>query len=182
MCFHPPVNEHEAPDVEQMTGLFRSTTLLLTMLCHPDLHPAEERARQVHLNHVTSPTYALVVLASVGAGRLWRLVDLEPGLSVRAVLQTVPSGGRPDLLLTAIDLVEAVARGTQTRPLVEQMAPDGVRAYEVLLDVVHELGWLAARADPTVANVAELIAREAVTAERDWYDLHAEQPLDAEHP
>ncbi|CAM3941917.1 hypothetical protein [Nocardioides zeicaulis] len=175
------MNDHQVLDVEQMKGLFRGTNLLLTMLCHPDLHGPADRARQVDLNRATSPAYALVVLASVGAGRHWRLADLEAGHgpslpSLRAVLQTVPSQGRPDLLLTAIDLVEAVARGAQTRPLVEQLLHDGVRAYEVLLDVVHELGWLAAQADPTIANVAGLIAREAVTAEQDWYDLHAEHP------
>lgn len=180
MCFHPAVNEHVVPDVEQMKGLFRSTSLLLTMMCRPDLHPEDERARQVEQNRAASPTYALVALASVGAGRWWRLSDVGPDgaarPSLRPVLQTVPSHGRPDLLLTAIDLVEAVARGSQSRSLVDQLAADGVRAYEVLLDVVHELGWLAAQADPALANVAELIAQEAVTAERDWFDLHAEHP------
>lgn len=165
----------DGPAHEQMHELFQETTVLLTMLTHPHLHDEVDASRQAERTYALSPAYALVVLASIGAGRAWRLARAAAdggGASAqfpRGVLQTVPNGRRPDLLLLAIDLVQAVADGARVRPLVEQLLADGVRAYRVLLAVVHELGWLAARADPDVRTVVELVALEPVTAERDWY-------------
>lgn len=167
----------DGPTPDQVHELFRETTVLLTMLAHPRLHGAADRGHQAERTYALSPPHALVVLASIGAGRFWRMsLDqdasegaLERQPFPRGVLQTVPSDGRPDLLFHAIDLVETVARSGHARPLVDQLLIDGVRAYRVLLSVVHELGWLAARADRTVRNVVELVALEAVTAERDWY-------------
>lgn len=171
----------DGPTDEQVRELFQETTVLLTMLTHADLHDDEECARQANATFATSPAYALTVLASIGAGRYWRWQqhhEGDPGgpQFPREVLQTVPSDGRPDLLLLAIDLLEAVARRGRVRPLVDQLLVDGVHAYRVLLAVVHEMGWLAARADPAIATVVDLVAVEAVTAEQDWYAKELERP------
>lgn len=167
----------DGPTREEVHELFHQTTVLMTMLTHPGHYTDGDSAEQAQTVYTLSPPYALVVLASTGAGRFWRLAHTlgtaeDPaGLErfPRDVLQTIPSGGRPDLLFLAIDLVETVARNGRARHLVDQLLVDGVRAYRVLLSVVHELGWLAARADPTVVNIVELVALEAVTAEQDWY-------------
>ena len=167
----------EGPSHEQVHELFQETTVLLTMLTHPGLYDEAASARQAERTYALSPPYALVVLASIGAGRFYRLARGGGGGDVvaagerfpRDVLQTVPSEGRPDLLLLAIDLIEAVARSGRSRPLVDQLLVDGSQAFQVLLSVVHELGWLAAQADPRLKTVVELVALEAVTAEQDWY-------------
>jgi hypothetical protein len=167
----------EGPTHEQVHELFQETTVLLTMLTHPVVGDEADAAQQAERTYALSPPYSLVVLASIGAGRFWRMArvdDAHRGLSAqqrfpRDVLQTVPSQGRPDLLLLAIDLIEEVARGGRARPLVDQLLVDGARAYRELLAVVHELGWLAAHADPGLKTLAELVALEAVTAEQDWY-------------
>ena len=168
----------EGPSHEQVHELFQETTVLLTMLTHPGLYDEAASAQQAERTYALSPPYALVVLASIGAGRFYRLARGDgggEGLAAagdrfpRDVLQTVPSEGRPDLLLLAIDLIEAVARNGRARPLVDQLLVDGSRAFQVLLSVVHELGWLAAQADPRLKTVVELVALEAVTAEQDWY-------------
>jgi hypothetical protein len=167
----------EGPTHEQVHELFHETTVLLTMLTHPVLGDEADAALQSERTYALSPPYALVVLASIGAGRFWRLARVDDtgpaGLArerfPRDVLQTVPSEGRPDLLLLAIDLVEEVARGGRARPLVDQLLVDGARAYRGLLAVVHELGWPAAHADRSLKTLAELVALEAVTSEQDWY-------------
>lgn len=171
----------DGPTHEQLHELFHETTVLLTMLSHPHLYTAADSHEQAQRAYTLSPPYALVVLASTGASRFWRTTrhgDANQGPSAvvrfpRDVLQTVPSDGRPDILLLAIDLIETVARHGRVRPLVDQLLVDGDRAYQVLLAVAHELGWLAARADPELKTVVQLVALEAVTAERDWY---ANQP------
>lgn len=167
----------EGPTHDQVHELFHETTTLLTMLTHPVLGDEADAAQQAARTYALSPPYSLVVLASIGAGRFWRMArvdDTDRGLPARGrfprdVLQTVPSEGRPDLLLLAIDLIEEVAWGGRARPLVDQLLVDGARAYRALLAVVHELGWLAAHADPSLQTLAELVAVEAVTAEQDWY-------------
>lgn len=171
------IDYREGPTHDQVHELFQETTVLLTVLTHPVLGDEARVARQAERAYAMSPPYALVVLASIGAGRFWRLArvdDTDPGGLARAqfprdVLQTVPSEGRPDLLLLAIDLIEEVAWGGRARPLVDQLLVDGARAYRVMVAVVHELGWLAAQADPGVKNLADLVALEAVTREQAWY-------------
>lgn len=166
----------EGPTHEQVHELFQETTVLLTMLTRPGVHDSDQARQQTEQTYTLSPPYALVVLASIGAGRFWRLTgnrkagETRPAAPFpRDILQTVPADGRPDLLFLTIDLVEAIASGGRVRPLVDQLLVDGVRAYRVLLSVVHELGWLAARADETIKNVVELVTVEALTAEQDWY-------------
>lgn len=167
----------EGPTHEQVHELFQETTVLLTMLSHPVLGDEADGVQQAEQTYALSPPYALVVLASIGAGRFWRMArvdDTDRDLPAqerfpRDVLQTVPSEGRPDLLLLAIDLVEEVARGGRARLFVDQLLVDGARASRRLLAVVHELEWLAAHADPSVKSLAELVAVEAATAEQDWY-------------
>jgi hypothetical protein len=151
----------EGPTHEQVHELFQETTVLLTMLTHPVLGDEADAVQQAERTYALSPPYALVD-------------DKNRDLPARErfprdVLQTVPSEGRPDLLLLAIDLVEEVARGGRARTFVDQLLVDGARAYRGLAAVVHELGWLAAQADPSLKTLAELVALEAVTAEQDWY-------------
>lgn len=162
------------PTHEQVHEVFQETTVLLTMMTHPTLHEAVALGRQAERTYALSPPHSIVVLASIGAGRVWRLsqhggeqLSGSPPFP-RAVLQTVPSDGRPDVLFLAIDLVETIARGGRVRSLVDQLLVDGIRGYRVLLSVVHELGWLAAQADHTVGTVVELVALEALTAEQNW--------------
>lgn len=171
------IDVSESPTHDQVHELFQETTVLLTMLTHPVLGDEADVAQQAERTYALSPPYSLVVLASIGAGRFWRMARVDDTDRVlpareqfpRDVLQTVPNEGRPDLLLLAIDLIDEVARGGRARPLVDQLLVDGARAYRGLLAVVHELGWLAARADPSLRALAELVALEAVTAEQDWY-------------
>ena len=163
---------------DQVHTVFQETTVLLTMLTRPDLHDAAEWGHQAERTYALSPPHALVVLASVGAERSWLLLQGHRGADQvsrsepfpRAVLQTVPSNGRPDLLFLAIDLVEAVAHGRRARTLVDQLLVEGLRGYQILLSAVHELGWLAAHANPAIGTLVQLVALEAATAEQNWIE------------
>ncbi len=139
------------------------------MLAHPDLYNHEDCASSARETFAASPPLALAALGSVGADRFWRLSatdkDVAPSFP-RDILQTVPSNGRPDLLLAAIDLVEALARGSRVGKLVDELVDGGVKSFETLAAVVHELGWLAARSDPTIRTVVDLNVIETSTGHR----------------
>jgi hypothetical protein len=120
--------------------------------------PAGWRRRRCGANRsrgcAQSSPYALVVLASIGAGRFLRSArvdETDRGALAqerfpRDVSQGVPSeGARPS------PSCDRPGRGgcSGRRPLIDQLVVDGVLAYRVLLLEVHELGcWRRPQLQP----------------------------------
>jgi hypothetical protein len=152
----------------------------LTMVSDPrslvNMSDVNEQARRTaELN----PPLAFITVAAFAASRFVMASDLHrtshgPGELQfprdRLMERPVVTRTKPEVLARCIDLVEAMVRSDPSDDALRATLLAGPTAFTALGGIAVQLGQLVVDLDPTLEGLADLIAREGVTAEREYLE------------
>lgn len=165
---------------EHVHEMQQEVVVWLTMVSDPrsvsNIEDVNEQARRtVELN----PPLAFITVAGFAASRFAMASDLfrtadGPGELVfpREMLTEKPFviETTPEVVRRCVDLVEGMVRADPSDEALRDTLAAGPPAFITLGGIAVRLGHLVVDLDPSLEGLADLIAREGVSAEREYVD------------
>lgn len=162
----------EAPTPEQMDELWHALVEVQTLASDPELSQRPEVFENALASaYAISNRFAIVGIVSYSRGRFEALQELaqrspfgEATITFprAALLRARPPGAPEALFDECLDLIETeVMEGGDIEPLVTNLTETGgLNAFRLLTLVCVILGKMVVRADPALASMEDLLARE----------------------